>query len=118
MALTYYGQVPTLMCRDTAVSGSRVTLLSTPGSPSTPAIVSYHSHDTAEEHKEPEYLALNPRGQMPILVDGDIVVSESLAALLYLDEAYPKHPLLPSDKRRRALVSLSTGVRQSHTVML
>ncbi|CAL5228235.1 g11330 [Coccomyxa viridis] len=57
-----------------------------------------------KEHKAPEYLAINPRGQLPSLVDGDIVVCESLAALLYLDEAYPEHPLLPSERKERALV--------------
>ncbi len=50
-------------------------------------------------------MALNPRGQVPTLVDGDIIVGESLAALLYLDDAYPEHPLLPSSKKERALVS-------------
>ena len=50
-------------------------------------------------------MALNPRGQMPALVDGDIIVCESLAALLYLESAYPEHPLLPSSSKERALVS-------------
>ena len=50
-------------------------------------------------------MALNPRGQMPALVDGDVVVCESLAALLHLDNAYPEHPLLPSGRKERALVS-------------
>ena len=118
MARTYHGQVPILMCRDNAVSGSRVALLSKLGSPSTSVVVSYQSCVAAEEHKEPEYLALNPRGQMPILIDGDTVVCESLASLLYLDEAYPEHPLLPSDRQQRALVSPCTGARQMYTVLL
>ena len=42
---------------------------------------------------------------MPALVDGDVIVCESLAALLYLEIAYPEHPLLPSGSRERALVS-------------
>ena len=49
-------------------------------------------------------MALNPRGQMPALVDGDVVVCESLAALLYLENAYPEHRLLPSGRKERALV--------------
>ena len=41
-------------------------------------------------HKAPEIMALNPRGQVPTLVDEDgTVVCESLAAVLYLDRAYP-----------------------------
>jgi glutathione S-transferase len=31
------------------------------------------------EHKTPEYLAINPRGQVPALVDGDVRVYESVA---------------------------------------
>ena len=58
----------------------------------------------AEEHKGPEVMAVNPRGQVPVLVDGDIVVCESVAALLYLEDAYPEHALLPSDKKERAAV--------------
>ncbi|CAK0787606.1 hypothetical protein CVIRNUC_010828 [Coccomyxa viridis] len=57
-----------------------------------------------DEHKAPEFMALNARGQMPALVDGDVIVCESLAALLYLEIAYPEHPLLPSGSRERALV--------------
>ena len=67
--------------------------------------LSHHPYGAAEEHKGPEIMALNPRGQVPTLVDGDIIVGESLAALLYLDDAYPEHPLLPSSKKERALVS-------------
>ena len=69
------------------------------------AWLSHHTYGAAEEHKGPEIMALNPRGQVPTLVDGDIIVGESLAALLYLDDAYPEHPLLPSSKKERALVS-------------
>lgn len=36
------------------------------------------------EHREPELLALNPAGSLPILVDGDLVLTESLAMLVYL----------------------------------
>ena len=59
----------------------------------------------AEEHKGPEIMALNPRGQVPTLVDGDIVVCESLAALFYLEDAYPEHKLMPSGKKERAEVT-------------
>ena len=49
----------------------------------------------AEGHKTPQVLALNPRGQVPVLKDGDVVISESLATLEYLDEAYPYPSLVP-----------------------
>jgi glutathione S-transferase len=41
------------------------------------------------ETRTPEFRALNPRGKVPVLVDGDTVVHESLAILGYLDAAYP-----------------------------
>jgi len=47
-----------------------------------------HSKVTAEGHKTPEVLKLNPRGQVPVLKDGDTVVSESLAT-----STWKKHTL-------------------------
>ncbi len=35
------------------------------------------------EHKSPEYLALNPFGQVPLLVDGDIKLADAQAILVY-----------------------------------
>jgi glutathione S-transferase len=45
------------------------------------------------DHKSPEYLALNPRGKVPTLKDGDFVVYESLAVMAYLDKRYPDRPI-------------------------
>ena len=45
------------------------------------------------ETKTPGYLALNPRGKVPTLKDGDTVVGESLAIMAYLDRKYPEPPL-------------------------
>jgi glutathione S-transferase len=45
------------------------------------------------EHKTPEYLALNPRGQVPTLRDGDDVICESIAIMAFLDRKYPSPPL-------------------------
>ncbi|CAK9188650.1 unnamed protein product [Ilex paraguariensis] len=55
------------------------------------------------EQFSPEYLKLNPIGYVPALVDGDIVVADSFAILLYLEEKYPQHPLLPQDLQKRAI---------------
>lgn len=41
------------------------------------------------ELKSPAYLALNPRGKVPTLKDGDFVLGESLAILQYLEQKYP-----------------------------
>lgn len=42
----------------------------------------------AGEHCQPNFLKLNPFGKVPIIVDGDLVLSESGAILLYLDRKY------------------------------
>lgn len=49
----------------------------------------------------PEYLALNPTGKLPTLVDGDFVVTESVAIVVYLAEKYPQKGLLPTDFKQR-----------------
>ena len=46
-----------------------------------------------QEHKSPQMLAMNFRGRVPVLKDGDYVVFESLAVLYYLDQKYPDPPL-------------------------
>jgi glutathione S-transferase len=58
--------------------------------------VPYESHVlqfSKQEHKSPQMLRMNPRGRVPVLKDGDFVVLESLACLLYLDRKYPEAPL-------------------------
>ena len=49
-----------------------------------------------KEHISPEILELNPRGQLPILKDGDISICESIAILAYLDNKHPETPLFGS----------------------
>jgi glutathione S-transferase len=46
-----------------------------------------------QEHKSPHMLALNFRGRVPVVKDGDYVVFESLAVLYYLDLKYPDPPI-------------------------
>jgi glutathione S-transferase len=58
--------------------------------------LAYQSHllkFDQQEHKAPQILALNFRGRLPILRDGDYVVFESLAILYYLDQKYPEPPI-------------------------
>ena len=57
------------------------------------------------EQREPEYRALNPQALVPTLEDGGHVLTQSLAIIEYLEEAYPQTPrLLPSDPAGRAVV--------------
>lgn len=44
----------------------------------------------------------NSRGEVPTLIDGDVVVSNSAHILSYLEDAYPAHPILPRDAPARA----------------
>jgi glutathione S-transferase len=57
------------------------------------------------EHKSPEYLALNPNGAVPTLVDGDYVLTESRAIMQYLASKKPESGLLPRDEAARADVT-------------
>jgi glutathione S-transferase len=57
------------------------------------------------EHKTPEYLALNPNGAVPTLVDGDFVLTESRAIMQYLAAKKPESGLLPLDEKTRADVT-------------
>ena len=52
--------------------------------------VSHVLQFSKQEHKSPQLLALNPRGRVPVLRDGDYVCFESLAILYYLDLKYPQ----------------------------
>jgi glutathione S-transferase len=65
-------------------------------------VLSFAAGDT----RKPEFLTLNPRHRVPVLLDGDFVLYESNAIVEYLDEAYPATGarLFPGDVRTRALV--------------
>jgi glutathione S-transferase len=56
------------------------------------------------EHRRPEFLAINPAGKLPVLVDGDLVLTESVAIVIYLAEKYPDQGLLPGGLAERAHV--------------
>ncbi|NJM77764.1 MAG: glutathione S-transferase family protein [Acaryochloridaceae cyanobacterium RU_4_10] len=71
----------------------------------------------AGEHKQPEFLAINPMGKVPALTDGDFSLWESGAILLYLAQKYdPTYPTTPEKQAELyqwvlfANATLSTGV--------
>ena len=56
------------------------------------------------EQLKPAYKAINPQALVPALEDDGQIFSQSLAIIEYLEERYPKPPLLPSDAAERAVV--------------
>ncbi|MEN8182041.1 MAG: glutathione S-transferase family protein [Myxococcota bacterium] len=60
------------------------------------------SREHRYEPHHPEVVALNPRRQVPVLVDGDLVVYDSTLILEYLEDRYPEPPLYPRDVAARA----------------
>jgi glutathione S-transferase len=54
----------------------------------------------AGENKTPEYLKLNSRGQVPVLTDGDTVLREGAAILMYVAEKF-KSPMIPQSGAER-----------------
>jgi glutathione S-transferase len=49
--------------------------------------------NSKREHKSEAFLAINPRGRVPVLTDAGITVRETNAILAYLEVAYPEPPL-------------------------
>lgn len=66
----------------------------------------------AGEHKQPRFLALNPAGQVPVIEDGDVVISDSNAILVYLARKYapgflPQDPVLEAEVQK--FLTLAAG---------
>ena len=65
------------------------------------------------EHKSPAFLAMNPLGQVPVLRDGELTLSDSNAILVYLEARYAPGRWLPRDPigaaRVQRWLSLAAG---------
>ena len=57
-------------------------------------------------NRQPEYLALNPYGRVPTLVDDDLVLYESASVMAYLEAKHPAPALLPAAPKARALADM------------
>ncbi len=54
------------------------------------------------EQHTPEFIAINPNGQVPVLIHDGVTVTESTVINEYLDEVFPQVPLRPADPAGRA----------------
>lgn len=62
---------------------------------------------TAQDHKQPDYTALNPLQRVPVLVlDDGTAISESIAICRYFEELQPDPPLMGRDAMDRAVVEM------------
>jgi glutathione S-transferase len=86
-------------------------LLETAGVEFEPVLVKLHKG----EQNEPAFRAVNPRGQVPVLVDGDEVITQILAIVLVLDAKFPEQQFLPRDLLQRTRV-LQTLAWMNNTV--
>ena len=74
-----------------------ISLLETAGEPFEPVLVKLHKG----EQNSAEYRAINHRGQVPVLVDGDTTITQILAIVGYLDAKFPDRHFLPSEPLAR-----------------
>jgi glutathione S-transferase len=87
------------------------TLLETIGAPYEPIMVKLHKGEQQQE----AFKAINPRGQVPVLVDGDEVITQIVAIVTYLDARHPEQGFLPRDLLARTRV-LETLAWMNNTV--
>jgi glutathione S-transferase len=75
-------------------------LLEAAGAVFEPTLVKLHKG----EQRGDAYLALNPRGQVPVLVEGAAVITQILAIVSYIHDKFPHMQYLPSDPLAKAQV--------------
>ncbi len=61
------------------------------------------------EHRTADMLAKSPRGTVPVLTDGEVVLNETLAMLQYIERTYPEPALMP-----RAGTAAAVGLNRLH----
>jgi glutathione S-transferase len=54
------------------------------------------------EGRKPEILALNPAGKLPVLIDGDLTLTESGAIVAYIADRFPASGLIPEERKLHA----------------
>jgi len=86
-------------------------LLESAGASYEPVMVKLHKGEQNEE----AFRAINPRGQVPVLVDGDTTITQIVAIVQYLDAKFPQQGFLPQDLLARTKV-LETLAWMNNTV--
>src|SRR5215470_7138916 len=76
--------------------------------------VSHLLHIPEGEHLTPEYLAINPDGQVPALVHDGVVITETSVINEYLDDAFPDPPLRPARPLERARMRRWSQIVDEH----
>lgn len=74
------------------------TLLETAGVPYEPVLVKIHKGENYGD----DFKAVNPRSQVPVLVDGDMVLTQIIAVVNYLAEKFPEQRWLPAEPQAKA----------------
>jgi glutathione S-transferase len=87
------------------------SLLEMAGVPFEPVMVKLHKG----EQNEAPFKAVNPRGQVPVLVDGEQTITQILAIVSYLDAKLPQQEILPREGLSRVRV-LETLAWMNNTV--
>ena len=87
------------------------TLLEMAGAEFEPVMVKLHKG----EQNEPAYRSVNPRGQVPVLVDGGETITQIVAIVNHLDAKFPEQGFLPRDPLARTRV-LETLAWMNNTV--
>jgi glutathione S-transferase len=87
------------------------SLLQLTGASFEPIMVKLHKG----EQNGDEYKAINPRSQVPVLIDNDQVITQILAIILYLDQKFPACQFLPSEPVARAK-SIETLAWMNNTI--
>lgn len=86
------------------------------------AYKSVHLNLRAGEQFRPEFLKLNPKAVIPVLVHDDNIITESNVICYYLDEVFSQQPLMPEDSVKRAevrgwLIRLDMGLHEQIAVI-
>lgn len=66
------------------------------------------------EQKKADYLKLNPYGKVPVIIDGGTVLYESCIINEYLEDKYPRPPLMPKDPAKKAKARILTDYGMNH----